>query len=57
LIDSPRTLRAINEGLVNGGYIVKDFNNTAHAQKIILVASGSEVGLALQTASLLEKTA
>jgi len=55
LIDSPRTLKTINEGLVNGGYLVKDFNNTAHAQKIILIASGSEVGLALQTASLLEK--
>lgn len=51
-----RTINQVKEGVKKGAYILKDFSDNPDARKVILVASGSEVDLAMQTALALEKT-
>lgn len=55
-LSSPRKLESVKEGLTKGGYLLKEFSNSnTNSQKIVLIASGSEVTLALQTAKQLEE--
>jgi transketolase len=49
-----RTIENVKEGLVKGAYMLKDFSENEKSEKIILISSGSEVSLALQTAHELE---
>ena len=54
---SPRPLSILQEQLSKGGYLLKDFmpkNNSSELKEIILVASGSEVEIALKAAHILE---
>ncbi|KAB8033421.1 transketolase [Fluviispira multicolorata] len=44
----------IKEGIKKGAYLLKDFSNENQAHKIVLIAAGSEVIIALNTAKLLE---
>lgn len=48
-----RPLAIVKDSLAKGAYLLKDFNESA-ATKIILVASGSEVAIALEAANKLE---
>ncbi|WGL59959.1 transketolase [Pigmentibacter sp. JX0631] len=50
----PRESILVKESLDKGAYIVKDFGGNSGI-KAIIVASGSEVSLAIETANLLEK--
>ncbi|APJ03830.1 transketolase [Silvanigrella aquatica] len=52
---TPRSLEQVQDGFIKGAYILKDFSNSNDkAQKIVLIAAGSEVSLALQAAQQLE---
>lgn len=51
----PRILENLKEGFIKGAYLLKDFSGNQDSQKIILIAAGSEVLLALQSAIQLER--
>jgi len=53
-LQAPRKMENVKEGLVKGAYMLKDFSENEKSEKIVLIASGSEVSLALQTARELE---
>ena len=53
-LQAPRKMENVKEGLVKGAYMLKDFSDNEKSEKIVLIASGSEVSLALQTARELE---
>lgn len=55
LLSSPRTAQDVVEGIRTGGYILKDFDSPQNAQKLTLVASGSEVAATLQAALWLQQ--
>lgn len=51
-----RTKEQVIEGIQKGAYLLKDFSSKVEgSKKIVLVASGSEVDIALQASLLLEK--
>lgn len=49
-----RTPDTVLDGMRQGGYLLKDFGNPAASVRLCVVASGSEVALALRTACALE---
>jgi len=49
-----RTREDVVQAMRSGGYVVKEFGGESAQRKLVLVASGSEVQLALQTAKDLE---
>ena len=51
---APRSREDVRESMITGASLLKDFDNTSAAQKLIFVASGSEVAPALRAARLLE---
>ncbi len=51
------TYKHIQGQINNGAYLLKDFSDTNNKNKIVLVASGSEVQIALKTAHKLEQDA
>jgi transketolase len=53
-LQAPRKMENVKEGLVKGAYMLKDFSVNEKSERIVLIASGSEVSLALQTARELE---
>lgn len=53
-LTTPRESHLVKESLDKGAYIVKDFSEN-NGTKAIIIASGSEVSLALETANILEK--
>jgi transketolase len=55
LLPTPRTPAQVAEGLRTGAYVLKDFDAPHHAQKLILVASGSEVAATLKAAKQLQE--
>lgn len=50
-----RTPEQVAEGLRTGAYVLKDFDAPENAQKLILLASGSEVAATLRAAEHLQK--
>ncbi len=50
----PRKLDDVKESCTKGAYLLKDFTGSNDSQKIVLIAAGSEVSLALQSAKQLE---
>jgi transketolase len=55
-LSQPRNLEDVKEGFSKGAYLLKDFAESENVQKIVLIAAGSEVSLALQSAKQLEST-
>ena len=55
-LKSPRVREEVIESMTTGASLLKDFDNTSAAQKLIFIASGSEVAPALRAAKLLEAT-
>jgi transketolase len=51
-----RTKEQIIEGVQKGASLLKDFSSSEGSKQIVLVASGSEVDIALQASLLLEKS-
>ncbi len=54
-LGASRTRESVAEGLRTGAYLLKDFPSAGGPRKVCLVASGSEVQLALLAAKLLEE--
>lgn len=48
-----RTLDDVQEGVTNGAYLLKDFSHDAGRKKVVLIASGSEVSVALDAMKIL----
>lgn len=55
LLQIKRTPQQVAEGIRTGGYLLKDFDAPQNAQKLILVASGSEVAATLKAAQWLQE--
>lgn len=55
LLTRPRTAEMVAEGMRTGAYILKDFDAPENAQKLILIASGSEVAATLKAAQWLQQ--
>ena len=55
LLHTPRSPKNVAEGLRTGAYLLKDFDAPTHAQKLTMVASGSEVSAALKAALWLQE--
>jgi transketolase len=54
MLSAPRNFEEICEGMDDGAYLLKDFTSSQANMKLVLIASGSEVSLALETAKALE---
>ncbi|MEN9529345.1 MAG: transketolase [Pseudomonadota bacterium] len=54
-LKQPRSPQTVAEGIRTGAYLLKDFDSPTHAQKLILVASGSEVAATLKAALWLQE--
>jgi transketolase len=55
LLQTKRTPQQVAEGIRTGGYLLKEFDAPDNAQKLILVASGSEVAATLKAALWLQE--
>ncbi|WP_186644623.1 transketolase [Fluviispira vulneris] len=57
LLPAQRSKEVVKEGLSKGAYLLKEFSVEENSQKIVLIASGSEVSIALTASQLLESKA
>lgn len=55
MLNTPRSMETVADGLRTGAYILKDFDAPQNAQKLILAASGSEVAATLKAALWLQE--
>lgn len=54
-LSKPRTREMVAEGVKVGAYLLKDFDAPTHAQKLVLISSGSEVAATLKAAQWLQE--